>query len=224
MQLISRRQCLTAMGGAVSVLLSAFGQSRRAARAQAPALAPYDLVIGLADGTLLSAARLQADSPPTALELLLQAAEPAVIATTRHESFGILVTGIGAVRQTAAQYWYYWVNGQLAGVGAGQHRLAPGDRVTWIAAPRASRSLFVRGDANGDGTVDVSDPIATLLHLYRGKPLPCADAADADDDGQVRQADSIFLFTALFRGGPLPPAPFQWPGLDPTPDRLGCDR
>lgn len=225
MHLVSRRQCLTAIGGgAVSVLFGGFGPSRRQLRAQPDAPATYDLEVGLADGTILLVNRLRQNSPPTALELLLQAAGQTAIATTRDESRGILVTGIGAVQQTATLYWYYWVNDQLAEVGVSRRVLAPGDRVKWLLAPRASGSLFVRGDANGDGAVDVSDPIATLLHLYRGQPLPCGDAADADDDGQVRQADSIFLFNTLLRGGPLPPSPYPWSGLDPTPDRLGCGR
>ncbi|MBI4607164.1 MAG: CotH kinase family protein, partial [Planctomycetes bacterium] len=39
---------------------------------------------------------------------------------------------------------------------------------------------FIRGDANLDSQVDVSDPIKVLFYLYAGATLRCLDAADAD--------------------------------------------
>ncbi|MGH9361860.1 MAG: dockerin type I repeat-containing protein, partial [Thermoanaerobaculia bacterium] len=44
--------------------------------------------------------------------------------------------------------------------------------------------LFVRGDANGDDRVDISDPVYLLHHLYGGGPAPATGpAADANQDG-----------------------------------------
>lgn len=221
---ISRRQLLGAAGGGVaSVLFGFWHPVRRPRRAHAAVTATYELVVGSLDGTILLADRVPMDSAPTALEFLHQATNQTV-ATTRHDSLGFLVTGIQGVPQTATRYWYYWVNGTLANVGAGRQVLDPGALVIWILAPQASPTLFVRGDANGDGVLDVADPITTLLHLYRGRPLACPDAADVDDDGQIRLNDPIMLLTTLFRAGPPPRSPFPWPGLDPTPDRLGCAR
>ena len=83
-------------------------------------------------------------------------------------------------------------------------------------------SAFVRGDANGDWIVDVSDAVATLLYLFHGRTLRCADAADFDDSGTVGLTDAILGLDYLFRDGAPPPAPFPEIGLDPTPDGIEC--
>lgn len=82
---------------------------------------------------------------------------------------------------------------------------------------------FVRGDANADGSVDISDAVSILGFLFLGteKP-PCDKAADADDGGQVDITDSIYLLNFLFLGGRAPPPPNRACGTDPTADRLDC--
>ncbi|MFQ5653868.1 MAG: hypothetical protein ACE5GW_03940 [Planctomycetota bacterium] len=86
---------------------------------------------------------------------------------------------------------------------------------------------FIRGDANGDGAVDVADVVSILGSLFvPGKPLPdCLDAADANDSGAVDIGDAVYLTGHLFLpDGAPPPAPFPGDGADPTPDGLGdCD-
>ncbi|MBI4605494.1 MAG: right-handed parallel beta-helix repeat-containing protein [Planctomycetes bacterium] len=77
---------------------------------------------------------------------------------------------------------------------------------------------FVRGEANGDGDIDVGDPVALLLVLFRGAAPGCPDALDADDSGNVDVTDAVYLLRFLFLGGPAPPAPFPDPGTDPTED------
>ncbi|MBI4583685.1 MAG: hypothetical protein HY717_06655 [Planctomycetes bacterium] len=88
---------------------------------------------------------------------------------------------------------------------------------------------FIRGDANADGNINVSDPSFILYYLFKGgaKP-PCADAADATDDEMIDISDAIQIFRHLFLGaGPLP-EPFSScgrdfdPDFDPTKD-LTCD-
>ena len=82
---------------------------------------------------------------------------------------------------------------------------------------------FIRGDANGDGLLNLADAIRTLGVLFTGdEPLDCEDAADTNDDGQLNIADPIQLLSYLFNGGSAPFAPFPVPGDDPTPDPLGC--
>ncbi|MBN1417976.1 MAG: hypothetical protein JXP34_04325, partial [Planctomycetes bacterium] len=83
--------------------------------------------------------------------------------------------------------------------------------------------LFVRGDANQDGVLDLSDPVRTLLHLFQGAPILCEDAADADDSGTVEITDAIFGLAFLFRGGSAPPAPFPICGADSSEDSLTCE-
>jgi hypothetical protein len=84
-------------------------------------------------------------------------------------------------------------------------------------------ALFVRGDMNGDGVWDLTDPVFLLLHLFVGGPAPrCLDAADADDNGRLALTDSIRLLGFLFLGGPAPPEPFPVCGADLTEDALSC--
>ncbi len=92
---------------------------------------------------------------------------------------------------------------------------------------------FIRGDANHDGTVSVSDA-ATLANcffngfddLVVGR---CWDAGDTEDDGQSDLMDVVRICELLFAGGPLGghpqftfPAPYPTAGLDSTQDRYTC--
>jgi hypothetical protein len=80
---------------------------------------------------------------------------------------------------------------------------------------------FVRGDANRDGTTDISDTVAVLDFYFRGNgDLTCLDAADANDDGKLDLGDAIYGIRFAFSGGAAPPAPFPDAGIDPTLDEL----
>jgi hypothetical protein len=81
---------------------------------------------------------------------------------------------------------------------------------------------FIRGDANLDGSVDISDPIATLVGLFRGGPVPCQDACDSDDSGVINLTDAVYTLRYLFIDGEPPAAPFPVAGRDPTADALRC--
>jgi len=82
---------------------------------------------------------------------------------------------------------------------------------------------FIRGDANGDGSVDVSDAVKIVFHLFSGADLTCRDAADIDDDEQLNITDAVRLLGHLFRGGPPPADPYPGAGPDPDGDALDCD-
>jgi hypothetical protein len=83
---------------------------------------------------------------------------------------------------------------------------------------------FRRGDADGNGNVNITDPIFTLNSLFAGAgALSCPDAADAQDDGMVNLSDPVYTLDALFRGGPAPSSPGPNAcGQDPTADNLGA--
>ena len=83
---------------------------------------------------------------------------------------------------------------------------------------------FIRGDANGDGSIDLGDVVACLLVLFTGEPTDCLDSLDTDDSGYLEITDAIQMLEYLFLDGPAPAWPFPWPGDDPTPDDLDCRR
>ncbi len=76
---------------------------------------------------------------------------------------------------------------------------------------------FVRGDANGDATVNIADYVAIQNALFLAIPLPnCVLSADANDDQVFNVADAVTVLSYLFNQGPAPPAPFPGCGFDPT--------
>ncbi len=90
---------------------------------------------------------------------------------------------------------------------------------------------FVRGDANADGQVNITDALTILGFLFLGEAAPpCLDAADVDDNGGTAINDGIGILGWLFQGGnaPRPPTPADSDfgpescGPDPTDDDLEC--
>ncbi len=77
---------------------------------------------------------------------------------------------------------------------------------------------FKRGDANIDGTVDISDAIGILNWLFLGTGvMACLDAADTNDSGSVDITDPIGVLDFVFLGGVPPAAPGdEVCGPDPT--------
>ena len=83
---------------------------------------------------------------------------------------------------------------------------------------------FLRGDADLDGSLAITDPILVLNHLFAGGAAPvCEDPADANDDGVLDLTDAIRSLEHLFLGAPgLPPPGPMSPGHDWTPDPFPC--
>lgn len=85
---------------------------------------------------------------------------------------------------------------------------------------------FLRGDANGDGTVDgVADTIYILQYAFvGGPPPPCMEAADTDGNGQMEPlSDALYVMYYALASGPPPAAPFPACAPDPaTSTSLGC--
>ena len=95
------------------------------------------------------------------------------------------------------------------------------------SAPVPAQESFLRGDANVDGQLSISDYL-TLRRFLFGEDLPllCPDAADFGDDGLLNFVDGIQLINYIYlaqRGGPPPAAPFPALGVDPTEDEYGCE-
>ena len=64
---------------------------------------------------------------------------------------------------------------------------------------------FTRGDANGDGIIDLGDAVCILNYLFKGDDPPDPlEAGDANCDGIVDLADVVYLLNYLFKGGDPP--------------------
>lgn len=84
--------------------------------------------------------------------------------------------------------------------------------------------LFLRGDVDLGGKVELTDAVVLLGWLFLGTQAPgCEDAADANDDGELNLGDPVSILNFLFLGAaPLPPPGPQLCEGDPTDDRLAC--
>jgi len=93
-------------------------------------------------------------------------------------------------------------------------------------APLPPLPVFLRGDPDGNGAVQLTDGIFLLNFLFLGGDSPgCFDAADADNNGTIQMTDGIYLLNYLFLGGSPPPTPFDGCGPDPAEpaDELACE-
>jgi len=58
--------------------------------------------------------------------------------------------------------------------------------------------LPTRGDSNGDGHIDISDPVNLLMYLFMGADLACKTASDTNGDGNLDIADALRTLRFLF--------------------------
>jgi hypothetical protein len=73
----------------------------------------------------------------------------------------------------------------------------------------SASASFLRGDADCNGRLDVTDPVVVLRSLFQGRvPLCCEAAVNADENGSVDLADAVYVLNYLFRRGPALPPPF----------------
>ena len=96
-----------------------------------------------------------------------------------------------------------------------------------VVLVRTDRPRFLRGDANGDGVVDLSDGLKILEELLLSEEPACAWAEDLNQDGSVNISDGVQLFQLLFvdEYETIPP-PYPDCGIetgDNTVNQLGCD-
>ena len=83
---------------------------------------------------------------------------------------------------------------------------------------------FLRGDADSDLSVELTDAILVLNYLFlAGRAPTCMDSADIDDNSSIELSDAIYVLNYLFLGGRLLPAPFPDCGEDSSADELDCE-
>lgn len=67
---------------------------------------------------------------------------------------------------------------------------------------------FVRGDANGNGNVEITDAVTLLAFLFAGGVVECETAADCNADGGLNLGDAVAILDYLFNEGAAPASPF----------------
>ena len=62
------------------------------------------------------------------------------------------------------------------------------------------------GDANGDGSVNISDAVYVISWIFAGGPgpVPVTEAGDMNCDGATNISDPVYLIQWIFAGGPGP--------------------
>ena len=82
---------------------------------------------------------------------------------------------------------------------------------------------FLRGDANGDGHVSISDAVFIFSHLFlAGDPPECHASGDTDGSGAINISDAVHILSFIGGTGDAPVGPFPEPGDDPDTE-LACD-
>ncbi len=67
-----------------------------------------------------------------------------------------------------------------------------------------AQEMYGPGDANRDGSIDLSDPVYILQYLFAGGGEPCLVTTDVNGDNLINLADAVFLLQWLFQGGSAP--------------------
>lgn len=86
--------------------------------------------------------------------------------------------------------------------------------------------LFLRGDCNGDATVNIADAACALDWLFAGSAKPgCVASLNTNGSIDVDVLDPVALLNFLFVGGPAPVAPFPACGAGELEAdvALGCE-
>jgi hypothetical protein len=91
-----------------------------------------------------------------------------------------------------------------------------------------------QGDANQDGTLDISDPVEMLAALFSSTagPLPCGDGSvvhpsnvrlmSVNGNFTFDISDPIYLLAFLFNGGPAPAAGVGCTYIEECPQNVKC--
>ena len=91
-----------------------------------------------------------------------------------------------------------------------------------VASSPAAGAQFVRGDADQNGVLNVTDVVVILGYLFWGAETSCLGALDVNDSGTVDIADAIRLVRYIFGEASPPAAPFPECGYAPSGSALSC--
>ena len=64
---------------------------------------------------------------------------------------------------------------------------------------------FICSNADGSGSLDISDAVFLINFIFGGGPAPNPlEAGDADCSGSINISDAVYLISFIFGGGPAP--------------------
>lgn len=65
--------------------------------------------------------------------------------------------------------------------------------------------MWLFGDANSDGKVNVGDAVYIITYVFRGGPAPDPlEVGDTNGDCKINVGDAVYVITYVFRDGPAP--------------------
>jgi len=108
-------------------------------------------------------------------------------------------SGTSIVTDSLPEFFYFW-----------RVAATPADPpvVTTAFSPIAAFSIanvYVPGDADGSGEVDIDDVVYLIAYIFSGGPAPDPlEAGDADCSGEIDIDDVVYLIAYIFSGGPAP--------------------
>lgn len=77
-----------------------------------------------------------------------------------------------------------------------------------VESAMQSLTVLAVGDCNGDGSVDIADPMFLGSYLFGGGPAPsCLAACEVNGDDATDLGDVVYSLNTLFSSGPAPVAP-----------------
>ena len=109
----------------------------------------------------------------------------------------------------------------FSGVGRGSQSPPPGGVKSADPLIVGNEPIFLRGDSNADGLVNIADPVYTLRGLFLEVGLGLGDPADANDNGAVTLTDAVFTLDFLFKANVTTlPEPYPECGEDPPSSNI----
>ena len=91
----------------------------------------------------------------------------------------------------------------------GSYEVAVQTKDYWDFQPVASTPLITTiykcGDADGSGSISISDAVKLIAHIFGGGTSPSPpEAGDANCSGGMSISDAVYLIAHIFGGGPAP--------------------
>lgn len=110
-----------------------------------------------------------------------------------------VLDGFGGGASSASYLLRIGAGGQPSVVGVSKNVSS------WNGQGYISYAVFVHGDDNADGKLNVSDVIYEINYLFKGGTAPRPpEVGDVNCDNRHTVADVIYKINYLFKGGPPP--------------------